>query len=51
MIEHLLAPYLGDVESVPDYGDYKETQYDALADWLRTYIDIPELYRIMSYND
>lgn len=51
VIEHLLAPYLGDVESVPDYGDYKETQYDALADWLRTYIDIPELYRIMSDND
>lgn len=52
VIDHLLAPYCGaDSGSDFDYRAYKESQYDALADWLRTYIDIPKLYEIMSDND
>lgn len=34
-----------------DYIEYKESQYDLLADKLREYIDIPKLYQIMGRDD
>lgn len=49
VVEHLLRPYLDKTETVAiDYAAYKEEQYDALADMLREYIDIPLLYKIMN---
>lgn len=36
---------------VMDYEKYRESQYDALADWMRRYIDIPRLYKILSEDD
>ena len=49
VVEYLLQPYVDKAETVAvDYAAYKEQQYDALAAWLREYLDIPLLYKIMS---
>lgn len=37
-------------ESAIDYDAYRHSQYDALADWIREYVDIPKLYEILSYD-
>lgn len=33
------------------YADFKEQQYDKLADHVRKYVDIPRLYKILQGND
>lgn len=49
VVEYLLRPYIDKAETVAlDYAAYKEQQYDALAAWLREYLDIPLLYKIMN---
>lgn len=48
VIESLLAPYLKDSDApLQDYEDYKQEQYDRLADHLRAHIDLPLLYQQM----
>ena len=48
VIDFILKPYLTAPQSVSfDASTYKEQQYDLLAEWLRTYIDIPRLYEII----
>ncbi len=49
VVDRLLAPFRDSGRSSAefDYVAYKESQYDALADWLRRYVDIPRLYEIM----
>lgn len=52
VVEYILRPYLGPGACREiDWGEYKERQYDLLADWLREYIDIPRLYKIMACDD
>lgn len=49
---HLLRPYsIGEqlLESLTDYKEYKERQYDSLADMLRKNLDIEAIYRIMRH--
>lgn len=51
VLDWLLSPYKSGVtEYVTDYDTYKQSQYDALADWVREYVDIPKLYEILSYD-
>ncbi len=52
VIDFILKPFLKeDNRDVFDYPAFKDVQYDLLADWLRTYIDLPKLYKIMSKDD
>lgn len=49
VLDWLLSPFKSDVtESSMDYDAYRQSQYDALADWIRKYVDIPKLYKILS---
>ena len=51
-IDYLLEPYAGKLErTVVDYQTYKEEQYDKLAEHVRSHLDLPLLYQIMSEND
>ena len=56
VIEYLLSEK-GKVKSVArnataiSYSDFKQQQYDKLADHVRQYVDIPRLYQILSGND
>jgi adenosylcobyric acid synthase len=51
-IDYLLQPYTGKLEhSVVDYQTYKEEQYDKLAEHVRSHLNLPLLYQIMSEND
>lgn len=52
VIEHLLSKK-GEVKSeetapAVNYADFKEQQYDKLAEHVRKYVDIPRLYQILS---
>lgn len=52
VIDYLLEPYIEKLNrSVVDYQTYKEEQYDKLADHVRTHLNMPLLYKIMSDND
>lgn len=53
VIEYLLAPYthVNSICDSPDYKEYKEIQYNLLAERMREYVDIQKLYEIMSCND
>jgi adenosylcobyric acid synthase len=45
VIDSILAPYTKE-ESVPyDYREFKEQQYDKLAELLRTHIDMELIYK------
>ena len=48
VIDHLLQPYSKTETGNFDPVRYKEEQYDKLAALLRTHLDIPLLYKIMS---
>lgn len=51
-IDYLLEPYAGKLEhTVVDYRTYKEEQYDKLAEHVRSHLNLPLLYQIMSEND
>lgn len=57
VIDHLLKPYLSEESKGEDSREgfdaqaFRENQYDLLAEWLREYIDIPRLYKIMEEDD
>ncbi len=49
--DRLLAPYVGKcgADAAPfDYRQFKEEQYDKLADHVRSHVDLPLIYRIMT---
>lgn len=51
-IDFLLAPYIQDTNTpVVDYSTYKEMQYDKLADHVRSHLNMPLLYRILSSDE
>lgn len=52
VIDFILAPYLrAEAQTDFDADEFKNKQYDLLAQWLREHIDIPQLYKIMENND
>lgn len=51
-IDYLLEPYTDKLgRTVVDYQTYKEEQYDKLAEHVRSHLNLPLLYQIMSEND
>ncbi len=54
VIDYILAPFRDKLtKNTPsiDYREFKEQQYDKLADHLRKHIDIQALYKIMTEDD
>lgn len=52
VLDYILAPYRTRNSMTDfDYHAFKESQYDALAAWLRKYVDIDRLYKIMMDYD
>lgn len=51
VINHLLAPYANATESGLTYKDFKDKEYDKLADHLRANLDIDYMYRVMLGED
>lgn len=52
VVEYILNPYLDEkIKNKFDPVAFKEQQYDLLADWLRRYININQLYNIIRKND
>lgn len=52
VLDYILAPYITRKSTTSfDYHDFKESQYDALAAWLREYVDIDRIYKIMMDYD
>ena len=53
-VERLLKPFADKINAdagVFDYHEFKEHQYNLLADHVRKYVDIPHLYQILMTND
>ena len=48
-VDFLLRPYVDQVKNADpfDYHAFKEQQYDKLADYIRRYVDVPAVYRIL----
>lgn len=52
VVEWLLAPYTGKTEvRTEDYMEFKNRQYDLLADHVRRHMNMPLLYKILTEND
>ena len=51
VIDYLLRNKTPEATPVQNYTDFKEQQYDKLAEHVRQYVDIPRLYQIMHDND
>ena len=51
IINWLVAPYTKEVIEDIDYADYKEKQYDLLAEHVRKNLNIEKLYEIMTNNN
>lgn len=52
VLDYILSPYRTQTAmSDFDYREFKESQYDALAAWLREYVDIERIYKIMMDYD
>lgn len=52
VIERILNPFMkGERTSDFNPAKYHEQQYNLLADWLRKYIDIERIYKIIQGND
>lgn len=52
VIDYLLGPYASKLtETSFDYSSFKESQYDKLADHVRTHVDMDLIYQIMSKHD
>ncbi|MDE6668897.1 MAG: cobyric acid synthase [Muribaculaceae bacterium] len=52
VVDFLLQPFRHDrMKTEFDFPTFRQQQYDLLADWLREYIDIPRLYKIMLCDD
>ena len=51
-VNYLLAPYTNvEKGNISDYLSFKEEQYDRLAAHVRSHINMPLLYKIISDND
>ena len=50
VIEYLLKNKTVSCLSLKSYSEFKEEQYDKLADHVRHYVDIPRLYQILTYD-
>lgn len=48
VIDYLLRGKTSETDSAENYTDFKEKQYNKLADHVRKFVDIPRLYQIMS---
>ena len=55
VIEHLLSNHTSHFSSLTShlksYAEYKDEQYNRLADHVRQYVDIDRIYRILSEKD
>ena len=53
VIESLLAPFAASKAQATalSYNDFKQQQYDLLADHVRRHLNMPLLYKIMSEDD
>lgn len=51
VLRMLLSPYMRSVPDIPDPVEYKERQYDSLAELLRKHLDINKLYEILRNHD
>ena len=51
VIDYLLRNKTPEATPVQNYTDFKEQQYDKLAEHVRQYVDISRLYQIMRDND
>ncbi len=51
VINWLLEPYSGKKESQMSYSEFKQQQYDLLADHVRKYLNMDLLYEIMESDD
>ncbi len=52
-IDYLLQSYVDRIDlssDIPDYQTYKEEQYNLLADHVRKYLDMDQLYKILTSN-
>lgn len=49
VIESILAPYTNERGAQYDYREYKERQYDKLADLLREHVDMELIYRSIAF--
>lgn len=53
-IDFLLEPFadkLADAGKSFDYHQFKEEQYDKLADHVRSHVDLPLIYKILTTHD
>lgn len=51
-IDYLLEPFAGKATETPvDYKAFKEEQYDKLAEHVRSHVDMPLIYKILSRHD
>lgn len=51
-IDYLLEPFAGKLTETPmDYKAFKEEQYDKLAEHVRSHVDMPLIYEILSRHD
>lgn len=51
VIEYLLKDKVVSSTKLKSYSEFKEEQYDKLAEHVRKYVDIPRLYQILHDND
>ena len=52
VIDYLLEPFAGKLTEIPvDYKSFKEEQYNKLADHVRSHVDMPLIYEILSRHD
>jgi adenosylcobyric acid synthase len=51
VIDFLLKDKTSKAAEVQSYADFKEEQYNKLADHIRQYVDIPRIYQILQGND
>lgn len=51
IIEYLLKDKVVSSTKLKSYSEFKEEQYDKLAEHVRKYVDIPRLYQILQDND
>lgn len=51
VIEYLLKDKVVSSTKLKSYSEFKEEQYDKLAEHVRKYVDIPRLYQILQDND
>lgn len=52
-VDRLLAPYADKLNAAPtfDYAEYKNTQYDLLADHVRRHVDMERIYSILKSDE